>query len=259
MASGTWRGIVGVIKPTYGSGSLVEFIRLLPEGVGCIPMYAGIREHSERGYLGAMETYHAKVAELAEIGVDLMHPEGGPPFMVRGHKAEQEIVNAWEAKYKIPIFTSGMSQAEALRALGIKKFVGCTYYRDQKMNDIFTRYFTDAGFEVLGMEGMDTSPGEADAISTETIYQHLKASFYKHPAAQGVYFRFRRLGRERYSNGGKRSRSSRSSSRRRKDLVRAETVANQESVEGREPVVGRITLVNPTVTVLVQLAPLGEF
>ena len=98
MASGTWRGIVGVVKPTYGSGSLVEFIRLLPEGVGCIPMYAGIKEHSERGYLGAMENYHAKVAELAEIGVDLMHPEGGPPFMVRGHKAEQEIVSAWEAQ-----------------------------------------------------------------------------------------------------------------------------------------------------------------
>ena len=187
MASGTWRGIVGVVKPTYGSGSLVEFIRLLPEGVGCIPLYAGIREHSEQGYLGAMETYHAKVAELAQIGVDLIHPEGGPPFMVRGHKAEQEIVSGWESKYNIPIFTSGMSQTEALRALGIKKFVGCTYYRDQRMNDVFTRYFTDAGFEVLGMEGMDTSPGEADEIASETIYQHLKASFNKHPSAQGIY------------------------------------------------------------------------
>lgn len=187
MASGTWRGIVGVVKPTYGSGSLVEFIRLLPEGVGCIPMYAGIKEHSERGYLGAMETYHAKVAELAAIGVNVIHPEGGPPFMVRGHKAEQEIVTDWEAKYKIPIFTSGMSQAKAMRALGIKKFVGCTYYRDQRMNDIFTRYFADAGFEVLGMEGMDTSPDEADGIATETIYRHLKASLNKHPSADGIY------------------------------------------------------------------------
>jgi maleate cis-trans isomerase len=187
MASGTWRGIVGVIKPTYGSGSLVEFIRLLPEGVGCIPMYAGIREHSERGYLGAMETYHAKVEELAKIGVDLMHPEGGPPFMVRGHKAEKEIVDGWEAKYKVPIFTSGMSQTEALRALGIKKFVGCTYFRDQKMNDIFTHYFTDAGFEVLGMEGMDTTPDDADTVSNEMIYQHLKKSFNKFPSAQGIY------------------------------------------------------------------------
>lgn len=187
MSSGTWRGIVGVVKPTYGSGSLVEFIRLLPEGVGCIPLYAGIKEHSERGYLGALETYHTKVAELAEIGVDLMHPEGGPPFMVRGYKAEQEIVGGWEEKYQIPIFTSGMTQSAALRALGIKKFVGCTYYRDRKMNDIFTRYFTDAGFEVLGMEGMDTSPYEADKISTDTIYQHLKSSFHKHPTAEGVY------------------------------------------------------------------------
>ena len=40
---------------------------------------------------------------------------------------------------------------------------------------------------MLGMEGMDTSPDEADAISTETIYQHLKSSFNKHPSAQGIY------------------------------------------------------------------------
>jgi maleate cis-trans isomerase len=187
MSSGTWRGTVGVVKPTYGSGSLVEFIRLLPEGIGCIPMYAGIKEHSERGYLGALETYDAKVSELAEIGVDLIHPEGGPPFMVRGYKAEQEIVAGWEEKYKIPIFTSGISQTEALRALGIKRFVGCTYFNDKKLNDLFARYFSDAGFEVLGMEGMNTTPYEADKISTDTIYQHLKTSFNKFPNAQGIY------------------------------------------------------------------------
>jgi maleate cis-trans isomerase len=107
--------------------------------------------------------------------------------MVRGYQAEQEIVGQWEAKYKVPVFTSGMTQAQALRALGIKRFVGCTYYRDRKLNDIFARYFTDWGFEVLGMEGMDTSPDEAAGISVETIYRHLKSSFNKHPAAQAIY------------------------------------------------------------------------
>ena len=187
MSSGTWRGTVGVVKPTYGSGSLVEFIRLLPEGIGCIPTYAGIKEHSEPGYLGALETYNAKVAELAEIGVDLIHPEGGPPFMVRGYNAEREIVRGWEEKFKIPIFTSGMSQAAALRALGIERFVGCTYFNDAKLNALFSRYFADAGFEVLGMEGMDTTPYEADNISNEAIYRHLKTSFNRHPTAQGIY------------------------------------------------------------------------
>jgi len=187
MATASWRGTVGVVKPTYGSGSLVEFIRLLPEGVGVIPVYAGIREHTRQGYLDALDSYHQRVAELANLGVDLMHPEGGPPFMVRGYKSEQEIVKGWEEKYKIPIFTSGMTQIEALRALGINRFVGCTYYRDNNLNDLFTRYFTDAGFEVLGMEGMDTSPGEADNISPHEIYAHLKKSFLTHPSAQGIY------------------------------------------------------------------------
>jgi maleate cis-trans isomerase len=187
MPSANWRGTVGVVKPTYESGSLVEFIRLLPDGVGVIPVYAGIKEHTEQGYLAAMDTYHQCVDELARIGVHLMHPEGGPPFMVRGYRGEQEIVKRWEEKYKVPIFTSGMTQAEALRALGINKFVGCTYYRDNKLNEIFTRYFTDAGFEVLAMEGMDTSPGEANNITTEQIYHHIKRSFRKHPGAQGIY------------------------------------------------------------------------
>jgi hypothetical protein len=40
--------------------------------------------------------------------------------------------------------------------LGIRKFVGCTYFNDEKLNALFARYFSDAGFEVLGMEGMDT-------------------------------------------------------------------------------------------------------
>jgi maleate cis-trans isomerase len=135
-------------------------------------MYAGIREHSERGYLGALETYNAKVAELAEIGVDLIHPEGGPPFMVRGHKAEREIVGEWEAKYKIPIFTSGMSQAEALRALGIKKFVGCTYFNDNKLNSLFARYFSDSGFEVLGWKEWirrHTKPTRSPATRSTSI------------------------------------------------------------------------------------------
>ena len=187
MPSANWRGTVGVVKPTYESGSLVEFIRLLPDGIGVIPVYARIKEHTEQGYLASMDTYHKCVDELATIGVHLMHPEGGPPFMVRGYKGERKIVKQWEEKYKVPIFTSGMTQAEALRALKVKRFVGCTYYRDSKLNEIFTRYFTDAGFEVLAMEGMDTSPGEASNITTEQIYHHIKRSFRKHPGAQGIY------------------------------------------------------------------------
>jgi hypothetical protein len=35
--------------------------------------------------------------------------------------------------------------------------------------------------QALGIEGMDTSPGEADNISPQEIYEHLKRSLPKHP------------------------------------------------------------------------------
>lgn len=37
MAFSSWRGTMGLIKPTHRPGSLEETIRLLPEGSGSCP------------------------------------------------------------------------------------------------------------------------------------------------------------------------------------------------------------------------------
>jgi hypothetical protein len=38
-----WRGMVGMIKPTKGSGSLMELIKMLPDGIGVIPLFNNVR------------------------------------------------------------------------------------------------------------------------------------------------------------------------------------------------------------------------
>ena len=187
MPSSTWRGKVGVIKPTYESGSLVEFIRLLPDGIGVIPVYLGLKEHNERAYQEALPTYNLRVGELAEIGVDLIHPEGAPPFLIRGYKAEQEIVRSWEEEYKIPIVTSAMTQTAAFRAMGMKKFLGVTYHQNQKINYMFARYFVEAGFNVVAIEGMPVERAQAESLSSEETYAHIKKIFLKYPEADGIY------------------------------------------------------------------------
>ena len=73
--------------------------------------------------------------------------------MIQGFKGEAKITKQWEDEFKIPIVTAAQTQVEALRALGVKKFVGVTYFVGS-INDMFTRYFQEAGFEVLAMEGM---------------------------------------------------------------------------------------------------------
>jgi maleate cis-trans isomerase len=186
MAFASWRGVVGLVKPTHRPGSLEEFIRLLPEGIGVVPLYLNIRRGTEDEFRSALEAVEEKVSELATEGVDLIHPEGAPPFMVQGFKGEEKIVREWEAKYKIPIVTAAMTQVESLHALKIKKFIGVTYFTGS-INDIFSRYFEEAGFEVMGMEGMSVAFEDVGRLSSLEIYAHTRKAFLRSNGADGIY------------------------------------------------------------------------
>jgi len=186
MAYTSWRGVVGVIKPTMRPGSLEEFIRLLPEGIGVVPLFLGIRRGTEEEFRQVMVAFEEKVGELAELKVDLIHPEGAPPFMVHGYQGEQEIVKGWEEKYKIPIVTAGMTQVEALRALKAKKILGVTYFTGE-INGTFSRYFVEAGFDVVAMEGISVPFEEVGRLSSQEVYAHTRKAFLRHPDADTIY------------------------------------------------------------------------
>src|SRR5437870_2700508 len=107
MAFTSWRGILGCIKPTLRPGSLEELIRMLPEGIGVIPLFLGIKEGTTDEFKRAVAPYEPLIRQLAEQGCDLIHPEGAPPFMLLGYKGEADLLKSWEKKYKVPLFTSG--------------------------------------------------------------------------------------------------------------------------------------------------------
>lgn len=183
-----WRGTIGVVKPGMGTGSTEEFIRLMPEGVRVIPTVAGIREYNAEGFREALDSYKQRVGELAKLGIcDLIHPEGAPPFMVRGFAAEREIVAEWESQYEVPVFTSAMTQTEALRALGVQRLLGFSFFGGP-LPDMFSRYFVDAGFEVAGMESMPARSPDWPTPSAEDLYMHIKRAFVRHTGVQGLYF-----------------------------------------------------------------------
>ena len=182
----SWRGVVGDIKPTHRPGSLEEFIKLLPEGIGVIPLTVGISSGTEQEFHDVLDDYKEKAAQLAQLGVDLISIGGAPPMMVHGFQGEERIVKDLEAKHGIPVSTSGRSTVEAMRALGIKKFVGVTYFPD-RMNQIFSRYFTEAGFGVEAMEGIEVPFKDVGRLSGEEIYKHTKKAFLKHAAADAIY------------------------------------------------------------------------
>lgn len=186
MAFSSWRGIVGIIKPTLRPGGLEEMIRIMPEGIGVIPLFNDIQRGTREEFKAVMADYDDKVARLAEQEVDLIHPEGAPPFMVMGYKGEARKIRAWERKYKIPVLTSGTNHVAALRALKVKRFVGATYFSGD-INKTFAKYFTAAGFEVMAMEGIDVPFNQVQELSAQQVYAHVKRMYLKHPRAQAIY------------------------------------------------------------------------
>ena len=185
MAYGAWRGMVGTVKPTKGSGSLEELIRMLPDGIGVIPLFNSIRHGTIGEFSNVLPSYEEKIAELAGDKVDMIHPAGTPPFMLLGYRGEQELIAKWEKTYGIPIFTSGSNQVRALKALGVKNFVGIGY--DFEDTSIVARYFTDAGFKVLGLERLPGQWEDIGQVSSHEIYRLTKRIFLANPGAKAIY------------------------------------------------------------------------
>ncbi|MDE2476501.1 MAG: hypothetical protein KGO48_15720, partial [Alphaproteobacteria bacterium] len=91
MAFTSWRGTVGNIKPTMRPGSIEELCRILPEGVGIIPLFLDIQKGERRELTDVIPQYEPLIRRLADAKVDLIHPEGAPPFMMLGYAGEAEL------------------------------------------------------------------------------------------------------------------------------------------------------------------------
>jgi maleate isomerase len=187
--SGSWRGVVGVIKPTYRPGSLEEFIRLLPEGIGVVPKFVGVREGIEREFVDAFAAAEKLIAELAEMKVDLIHPEGAPLFIQLGYRRSEEIVRELEEKYSIPVVTTGMVLVEAARALRIKKLLVISSFDDGNSGGRFGKYasyFSDAGFQLTAVEGFPVAFANIGSVSPYEAYAFARKLYLKYPESDGI-------------------------------------------------------------------------
>jgi maleate cis-trans isomerase len=180
--------VVGTVRPTNRpeAGRELDLDTLIPAKIKFLTSTMNFTQGTEEEFSRSMPGYEAKAAEFAAMGANLVRPSGAPPFMLLGYQGEQDLIASWEKKYGVQMFTSGQNHVHALRTLGIKKFVGASYFPEE-MNNIFTRYFTDASFEVLAMEGIDSPFGEVPQVPPEKILEFMKRIAGKHKEAEGIY------------------------------------------------------------------------
>jgi maleate cis-trans isomerase len=102
-----------------------------------------------------------------------------------GTKGEAELIRQWEKQYKTPIMTDGQTHTAALRALGIKRFIGASYSALQ--NKIVTDYMRQAGFKIASMEPIDVPFDQVGQIAPQEVYAHIRRLFLANRGADGIY------------------------------------------------------------------------
>jgi maleate cis-trans isomerase len=182
----TWRGFVGCIKPRAHDISLVQMIRLLPDGIGVASVYLNLAEGTREELSNSYATYERNIAYLAAQRCDTISIEGAPPFMILGPDGEAKMVDGWKEKYKTDMFTSSQNQVNVLRAMKIKKILGITAFGPD-MNRSYAKYFEDCGIGVVAMEGMQVDFRAIPDVPVEAIYGFIKKKFLEHPGAEGIY------------------------------------------------------------------------
>ena len=179
--------ILGLIKPTDrpGSRTVDQLLRMLPPEVEVRQAHLDIRRGTHEELEQALQDYEARIADMAREGADLIHPAGVPPLLL-GYEGEKRRVGEWERKYGKPIFTNGMSQVNALRALGAKRIVGASYFSGE-INRTFRAYLEEARFEVLEMEGMEVDFEHVMGLEPEAIRAFIGGLFRRHDAVDAIY------------------------------------------------------------------------
>jgi maleate cis-trans isomerase len=189
MAYTSWRGVVGCIKPTLRAGSTEDLIRILPEGVGFIPLHMSLPEARGRDRLEASRRQlDERIAELAEQGVNLILPEGTAAYMIDGAASERRLLAHWRRRFKVPVYPTGLNLVNAMKALGLRKVIGIRPFTWKEGADFTARYFRESGFDVLAMvspEGYDA--GSVTEITPHDIYTAAKKAFLAHPHADGIF------------------------------------------------------------------------
>jgi maleate isomerase len=185
MGFASWRGDVGMVMPTMRPGAPEEVIRLLPEGVGVIPLYLDIRRGEVDEFHDSLPHYEQLSARLVKTGCQVVHPAGAPPFMLLGFEGERRQIQKWEDTYNAQFFTAGSNHISAFAALGVKRIIGASYSGIQ--NEIVLKYMKEAGIEVLAMEPIETPFDKVGQIPVSALYAHLKRLYLANPSAEAIY------------------------------------------------------------------------
>jgi arylmalonate decarboxylase len=176
---------VGYVSPSTIQLPM-EVQELLPPSVNIVASVLDVRAHTDEQFRAAREKLEGVVASLAGEGAQAVVVDGVPVAIWDGYEAEREMWRGMSTRVGVPINSGIGAAVEGFRHLGVGKLVVATAYLPA-INDRLASYLQQAGFEVLGIDGLAVhSPAEAARLDP-TAYAALAGQLVEaQPAAEGI-------------------------------------------------------------------------
>lgn len=149
-----WRGKFGFVTPSISDTVLMEFYRMLPEGVLVTTVDLKIQNLVDEEFGEAMDKIDEAVKILDYEEVEAIIVGGTPPITKMGFDAESKIIDGVQSATGKPASTTPTAEVGAMKALGLKR-IGFVSPYQEPLHRHLEAYLEHAGFEVIVSRGLD--------------------------------------------------------------------------------------------------------
>ena len=180
-----WKARIGYLSPSvFETPSDWDYI--LPKGFTIVASGLNVQAHTTEEFNKAIDALEKGLGIFTAEECDTILLGGITLGTQRGYAAEQEVVAKLSERAGLPISTGMNASVEALRHLKAKSIVIATAYME-KINQAVKRYYEDAGFEVLGIKGLEvTKPVEQVKLPDYAAYKVAQQLFRENPTTDAI-------------------------------------------------------------------------
>lgn len=147
-----WRGKFGFINPAIADSVVLEFYKLLPDGVLATIVDQKVQNLVDEDFVKCIENMEQAVRVLDYEEVDAITIGGTPPLLRQGFDTPDRVIEEFQRKFAKPFSSTPRSEVNAMRSLGMRKLLLITPFR-QELNEMIRKYLEYKNFVVVHVKG----------------------------------------------------------------------------------------------------------
>ena len=180
-----WKARIGYLSPSVFE-TPSDWDLILPKGFSIVASGLNVQAHSTEEFNKAIQALETGLAIFTAEECDAILLGGITLGTQRGYQAEQEVVGRLAESVGLPVSTGMNASVEALRYVKARTIVIATAYME-KINQAVKQYYEHAGFQVLGITGLEVKkPVEQAKLPDYASYRVARTLFQQNPSVDAI-------------------------------------------------------------------------